>query len=83
MKDRSDDPSHHERTLLPRSYISLPMKNRDCLTEIPDQLQREDFNVNTNTPLSCDKVELISPPHDKPSHVVLQTDTVVTAAAAS
>ena len=26
MKDRSDDPSHHERTLLPRSYISLPTK---------------------------------------------------------
>ena len=24
MKDRSDDPSHHERTVLPRSYISLP-----------------------------------------------------------
>ena len=24
MKDRSDDPPHHERTLLPRSYISLP-----------------------------------------------------------
>ena len=24
MKDRSDDPSHYERTLLPRSYISLP-----------------------------------------------------------
>ena len=24
MKARSDDPSHHERTLLPRSYISLP-----------------------------------------------------------
>ena len=23
MKDRSDDPSHHERTLLPRRYISL------------------------------------------------------------
>ena len=23
MKDRSDDPSHHERKLLPRSYISL------------------------------------------------------------
>ena len=23
MKDRSDDPQHHERTLLPRSYISL------------------------------------------------------------
>ena len=24
MSDRSDDPSHHDRTLLPRSYISLP-----------------------------------------------------------
>ena len=23
MKDQSDDPSHHEQTLLPRSYISL------------------------------------------------------------
>ena len=23
MKDRSDDPSHHERKLLPQSYISL------------------------------------------------------------
>ena len=28
MKDRSDDPSHHERTLLPRSYISLPKLGR-------------------------------------------------------
>ena len=26
MKDRSNDPSHHERTFLPRSYISLPSK---------------------------------------------------------
>ena len=24
MKDRSDDPSHYERTLLPQGYISLP-----------------------------------------------------------
>ena len=24
MKDQSDDPSHHERTFLPRSHISLP-----------------------------------------------------------
>ena len=24
MKDRSDDPLHHERTVLPRSYISFP-----------------------------------------------------------
>ena len=27
MKDRSDDPSHHVRTLLPRSYISRPSKD--------------------------------------------------------
>ena len=26
MKDRSDDPSHHERTLLPPSYVSLPSR---------------------------------------------------------
>ena len=29
MKNRSDDPSHHERTLLPRSYISLLAKQID------------------------------------------------------
>ena len=29
MKDRSDAPSHHERTLLPRSYISLRTK-KEC-----------------------------------------------------
>ena len=28
MMDRSDDPSHHERTLLPRSYILLPTCNK-------------------------------------------------------
>ena len=28
MKDRSDDPSHHERMLFPRSYISLPGRGR-------------------------------------------------------
>ena len=28
MKDRSDDPSHHERTLLPRSYISLHRRRK-------------------------------------------------------
>ena len=27
MKDRSDDPSHHERTVLPQSYVSLPHQN--------------------------------------------------------
>ena len=31
MKDRSDDPSHHERTLLPRSYTSLPAMFSDSV----------------------------------------------------
>ena len=38
MKDRSDDPSHHERTLLPRSYISLgwdPVQSREPSTYQP------------------------------------------------
>ena len=33
MNDRPDDPSHHERTLLPRSYISLlnlTIRTTDC-----------------------------------------------------
>ena len=36
MKDRSDDPSHDERTLLPRSYISLPTRCRytKCFKDI-------------------------------------------------
>ena len=34
MKDRSDDPSHHERTLLPRSYISLPSGEGDKISGV-------------------------------------------------
>ena len=34
MKDRSDDPSHHEQTLLPWSYISLPISKRKIQTNI-------------------------------------------------
>ena len=40
MKDRSDDPSHHERTLLPRSYISLPGRN---------EREREMFYLTTHS----------------------------------
>ena len=29
-KDRSNDPSHHERTLLPRSYTSLHLARETC-----------------------------------------------------
>ena len=32
MKDRSDDPSQHERTLLPRSYISLFLRTSAALS---------------------------------------------------
>ena len=35
MKDRSDDPSHHERTILPRSYISLfSDESRFCISTV-------------------------------------------------
>ena len=48
MKDRSDDPSHHERTLLPRSYISLHaamdtnnnVKDLICQTTIQITIQK-------------------------------------------
>ena len=33
MKDQSDDQSHHERTLLPRSYISLERGERERKSE--------------------------------------------------
>ena len=34
VKDRSDDPSHKERTLLPRSYTSLPYITRMLVLHI-------------------------------------------------
>ena len=40
MKDRSDDPSHHEQTLLPWSYISLLL-----LTETNIEIPVYDENV--------------------------------------
>ena len=33
MKDRSNDPPHHERTLLPQSYISLPKYQMKALVK--------------------------------------------------
>ena len=44
MKDRSDDPSHHERTLLPRSYISLQIMIFPLLSQYD--------NLDTNV-ISC------------------------------
>ena len=38
MKDRSDNSSHHERTLLPRRYISLPNARGDLLLPLHEPL---------------------------------------------
>ena len=38
MKDRSDDPSHHERTLLPRSYIPLPVVGQESSEITPKSI---------------------------------------------
>ena len=50
MKDRSDNPSHHERTLLPRSYISLLALQRQfrraqglCDSTLDPSLHRAEF----------------------------------------
>ena len=40
MKDRSDDPSHHERRPLPRGYISLPSDKKFCLQTKADFIFR-------------------------------------------
>ena len=36
-KDRSDDPSHNERTLLPCRHISLPITPYHCMNNVPDR----------------------------------------------
>ena len=41
MKDRPDDPSHHEGTLLPRSYISLPWMDDVSDPESPTSSQSD------------------------------------------
>ena len=43
MKDRSDNPSYHERTLLPRSYISLG-NNRDIVVNV--KVLRQNLNFD-------------------------------------
>ena len=49
MKNRSDDPSHHERTLLPRSYISLPSPGRRSLVAVSvlSYFHTHDFGLPT------------------------------------
>ena len=50
MKDRSDDPSHHERTLLPRSYISLPTPWRIDLTTHRTMSERSYHGATSRSP---------------------------------
>ena len=45
MKDRSDDPSHHERTLLPRSYISLLVVDKEDKAEEKAVVDKEEKAV--------------------------------------
>ena len=45
MKDRSDDPLHHERTFLPQSYISLPTKTMESEYELQNTLKMIWYNV--------------------------------------
>ena len=42
MKDRSDDPSYHKRTRLPRSYISLPF------LQLLKQFMKLNYFINCN-----------------------------------
>ena len=46
MKDRSDDPSHHERTLLGRSYISLRLGMDHVVCSLHVHVQ---FNSRNNS----------------------------------
>ena len=59
MKDRSVDPSHHERTLLPRSYISLPRK-RKATSSLGKMIGM--VRLRTSFILSSQSWEIGSPP---------------------
>ena len=67
MKDRSDDPSLHERTLLPRSYISLHAQGRP--------LNETDSNATMKLQMICGAtgLHLIPPntPRNRPKYVGL------------
>ena len=52
MKDRTDDPSHHERTLLPRSYISLLSLRSRLPIFISNVLKDRSFKVRVGSTFS-------------------------------
>ena len=45
LKDRSDNPLHHERMLLPQSYISLPQY--EVTGQLLSKQKATDMAVNT------------------------------------
>ena len=60
MKDRSDDPSHHERTLLPQSYSHLKTVPKICLI---DSILFKGGNVLFNDTLNTFYLELYGVGH--------------------
>ena len=48
MKDRPDDPSYHERTPLPRSYISIPHLTMNSTHFITGYIWRRTYPLKTN-----------------------------------
>ena len=55
MKDRSDDPSHHERTLLPWSYISLPLVS--CKSSTQTRFMCINIHALNRTCSKCSKTK--------------------------
>ena len=49
MPDRSDEQSHHERTLLPRSYISLPFSKLRNGKQLKKEGRKEFFYLTTHS----------------------------------
>ena len=53
MKDGSDDQSHHERTVLPRSYISLPWGDNYFKNQPAKVSPKIESNSKLNAPIYC------------------------------
>ena len=76
MKDRSDDPSHHEWTPLPQSYISLP-KNKEERVHVIKWSVKSDANEETyRMPISAViiKKELLMGPGSYRQEIMTVTD---------
>ena len=65
MKDRSNDPLHHERTLLPRSYISLWMEREIAQWVHPMKDRSDDPSHHERTLLPRSYMSLPGQPGSK------------------